>query len=128
MAICSLSEFTDSFINTLLEDHQFYEMDDGVGDERFDRKLADEANSTLKALCLTFFKTNENDIHLIEGRGGASGVQEAGYLFYMTIVGHGIGFWDTTIVKDQELADRLDNACKPYGLYVYTGDDGLVYT
>ena len=123
MTTDSLSQFTDAFINTLIEDLEANDREEG--NER-DLELSQETHNDIARMCKEFFIANEEQIHVVEGRG-CSGVQEAGYLFYMTIVGHGVGFWDNTIMSNEDIGIHLDNASKSYSLDAYIGDDGLIY-
>lgn len=51
--------------------------------------------------------------------------EQNGHDFWLTINGHGAGFWDRGY---GETGEALTQACKNYSpIYVYAGDDGLIY-
>lgn len=131
MTQCSASHFTDHFISSLLEDLQFTEMDEGIGDERFDRELSPQAHKTIAIMCKAFFIANEADILSDEleycSYWGDDREGKAGHNFYMQVIGHGVGFWDGRY--PEKLGAKLSEACEAhaYSISPYVGDDGLVY-
>lgn len=132
MVQCSASILADSFIDTLLEDFKYTERDEGIGDERFDRELSQEALEKIVGMCRQFFIDNEEDILSDEIEcdyryWGNNKAARTGHEFYMQVVGHGGGFWDGRY--PQQIGNRLSDACGPYAYSIepYVGDDGLVY-
>jgi len=79
--------------------------------------LAPETLEKMKADCDKFQVENAQDI---EGRE-----EQAGHDFLLTRNRHGCGFLDGDWLKAGE---RLTEACKKYPeVYLYVGDDGLIY-
>jgi hypothetical protein len=83
----------------------------------------DIAPETLREMieeCRQFQADNAADIGAEHAR--------AGHDFWLTRNGHGAGFWDRPEVYGQAQADRLSEACEPWGSYdLYVGDDGQIY-
>lgn len=51
--------------------------------------------------------------------------EQIGHDFWLTRNGHGAGFWDRGLGA---VGDGLSKASKSYGgVYLYVGDDGLIY-
>jgi hypothetical protein len=51
--------------------------------------------------------------------------EQIGHDFWLTRNGHGVGFWDRGLGT---IGDALSKASKSYGeVYLYVGDDGLIY-
>ena len=51
--------------------------------------------------------------------------EQIGHDFWLTRNGHGTGFWDRGL---GDVGDDLSKASKSYGeVYLYVGDDGMIY-
>jgi hypothetical protein len=84
---------------------------DDIADDTLDEMIDD---------CRQFQADNTADIGDEHAR--------AGHDFWLTRNGHGAGFWDRPEVYGQAQADRLSEACDPWGSYdLYIGDDGQIY-
>jgi hypothetical protein len=81
-------------------------------------ELSNEARVTALQDCYRFEQENSELI----GTDSAA----AGHDFWMTRNGHGVGFWDGD--WEEPAGELLTKAAKEFGeLWVYVGDDGLVY-
>lgn len=66
----------------------------------------------------------EKYAYLIDDEDRNTGLDYFVHNFWLTRNGHGAGFWDGDYVN----GDALTDACKEYGeIYLYVGDDGLIY-
>jgi len=76
------------------------------------KQMEDEVND--------FIKSNE-DLLIESGQSD----EQIGHDFWLTRNGHGAGFWDRGLGA---VGDELSKASKSYGeVYLYVGDDGLIY-
>lgn len=97
-----------------------------------DFKLSDDADVILRAICLTFCRLNRTLLHQyareMDGKTSGCGTvwEHAGHDFWMTLAGHGVGFWDRGLGT---LGDDLTSACEPFEHKIepYIGDDGLIH-
>lgn len=84
-----------------------------------DAEFSDDALVTIRNACAEFLS---GEIDAIDADGQTP--EQFGHDFYMTSVGHGVGFWD----GDWPIhGERLTEKCRPYHFDFYVGDDGLVY-
>ena len=85
--------------------------------------IDDIAPQTLKQMEIEvndFIEANE-DMLIESGQSD----EQIGHDFWLTRNGHGAGFWDRGLGA---VGDDLSKASKPYGeVYLYVGDDGLIY-
>lgn len=113
MAYCSLSEFTDAYIEAALWssiDDDGNPLDDG-------RDVDDIAPETLAAIWC-------------DGGPGMPGMHTqaamAGHDFWLTRCGHGAGFWDGDWPEPH--AQALTDAAEAFGnVDLYLGDDGKAW-
>lgn len=95
-----------------------------------DYELAPESLESIEKDCRAFVQANLEDLlEYAENRtydpSQGSVWEYAGHDFWLTRVGHGVGFWDRGL---GDLGDRLTAACKVFKeQWPYVGDDGLVY-
>jgi hypothetical protein len=96
--------------------------------------VADLAPSTLDEIisdCARFQEIAESFLKQAYARGYEP--EQAGRDFWFTRNGHGVGFWDRAVLKDDGLGDSLSALCGWQArnglgeLDVYMGDDGKVY-
>ena len=91
--------------------------------------IAPETLEKMRADCADFVEGMRAD--LMEYRTAMwchkwSGEERAGYDFWLTRNGHGVGFWDRGL---DALGQRLSDAAEVYGsVDLYVGDDGLIYS
>ena len=88
-------------------------------------KLSESARAAVEADCREFLATYGHKIFTAFCLTPYYSLEKAGHDFWLTRVGHGVGFWDRGLgAVGQELAD----AARSFGsVCVYIGDDGLVY-
>lgn len=123
------SEFLAGYIAALL-----WSSSDTVEGEQLESLEGFELNDTARvqcaAECRAFMEQNASDLAAYaesEGMPGMPdiGYQKAGLDFWLTRVGHGVGFWDRGL---GELGERLTAASKQAGeRWPFVGDDGEVY-
>lgn len=132
----TISEFTDAFIGTMLQDLEQTENEErfleGLDEIEISRDDLDPgALEKIVRSCREFYIANETHIHakdacLREGTysdGFYNPVPFAGSDFYMSWVGHGVGFWDTTCWKAEHGQPMYDYA-KGMGYFkLYLGFD-----
>jgi hypothetical protein len=88
-----------------------------------DDDLAPDTIAQIVADCKRFQEENSDDIATWEGDYTPDDM--AGYDFWMTRNGHGVGFWDGDW---GDVGERLTEACKEYPeVNLYVGDDGKIY-
>lgn len=120
----ALDAFTQGYIEAM------FFTDTGTGDDEDleDATVADlspEALETIKADCAAF---QAKAAALLEEAYGRDYTEEqAGRDFWFTRNGHGVGFWDRTDLEEGDLGDRLSDMCRHSEVYLYRGDDGLLY-
>lgn len=111
-----------------------YDVEYKHGDPRADSDKATGINpddiepATLRAMvadCAKFERENRDLLdRAMELSGNDDG--QAGYDFYMTRVGHGVGFWETPDWPEAE-GEELTKAAKKYGEFnLMIGDNGAV--
>lgn len=115
--------FTESYIDAAIEDGQ--DRGEEESDLRLDGlsscDLADEARTKMEADCKAFIDANAETLARVMCDLSAG---DAGYNFYMSRMGHGVGFWDRDLGED---GDKLHEACKHREIYLYRGEDGKIY-
>ena len=128
MTYCSLSEFTDAYIEAALWssiDDDGNPLDDG----RDVDDIAPETLAAMRADCRAFYIANEASIWC-DGGPGMPGMHTqaamAGHDFWLTRCGHGAGFWDGDWPEPH--ASTLNDAAQAFGnVDLYIGDDGKVW-
>lgn len=106
------------------------ESDESGGDplnENYDANDIDpETLAEMVADCRKFQEENEDALDSAEVSSLYSVEEMAGYDFWMTRNGHGVGFWDGDWSEPE--GEQLDEAAKAFGEYdLYVGDDGKIY-
>jgi hypothetical protein len=132
------------YIATMLSDLQFREMDEACTDDREERDtgtiytLNDSLYAKCKADCEAFMADNataiEEALALVPGEEGLRYGRDymtydrIGYYFYMSRVGHGVGFTDDAVPGESECLAALEKAARDAAHFEpYLGDDGEVY-
>jgi hypothetical protein len=132
------------YIATMLQDLQFREMDEACMAEREERDtgtiytLSDALYAKCKADCESFMAANataiEQALELVPGEEGLRYGRDymthdrIGYYFYMTRVGHGVGFTDDATPGESGCLATLEKAARDSAHFEpYIGDDGEVY-
>ena len=92
-----------------------------LDDNAYDTDVAESTYESFKEDCIKFITENQLDLH--ESKLSDDLI---GHNFWLTRNGHGRGFWDHGLGL---VGDKLTKASKVYGeVYLYIGDDGLVYS
>lgn len=87
--------------------------------------LAPQALATILADCKAFQEANAAALEdAYTSEAVAYDEAHAGHDFWLTRNGHGAGFWARGLGT---VGDTLSDACRRSEVYVYLGDDGLVY-
>jgi hypothetical protein len=114
----NIDKFTEAYLTCAL----WSSNDDHGKALDIGHKITDLARETLKkhvADCAAFQKAHWDSI--------ASDPGHAGHDFWLTRNGHGAGFWDGD--WPEPAATVLTDAAEHYGeVYLYIGDDGLIYS
>lgn len=106
-----LNDFIDGYTYALLE----LESQDGV--VMYEDLLSEEATSSIKKDCASFYQ--DNSTRFYDDR-------VAGVDFYLTRNGHGAGFWDGDY--SEEDGKFLTERAHEYGaVWAYIGDDNKIY-
>lgn len=132
----NLDTFTKAFIEAFLMDINEYEKErskeereDGLNLHLIDYDLRDMDPRSLKKIIKDCKKFQDDNIEEIE-KGGAGlddPYESAGYDFYFTRNGHGVGFWETDRWEDP-YGKQLTSAARKFGsIDGYVGDDNKVY-
>jgi len=119
-----LDRFTNAFIEA------FYFADTGEdGQPDSDADLSEACRLDIEADCRSFWRRFGRYLTTETCRKAFDDpVTQAGYDFYMTRQGHGVGFWEDEWPGPARHRDLLTKAAKGYGeLFMYQGDDGLIY-
>lgn len=131
-----------SYLATALEDCQFSENEDACEDEREARDCGtiydcpQETFDRAQSDCIAFMSANGRWIQrALDLEPGEDGLRygrdhfthdRIGYYFYMTRVGHGVGFTDDG--DDMALQIMADySRVRPWCEGLYIGDDGKAY-
>jgi hypothetical protein len=132
----NLDTFTTAFIEAFLMDvnenekqRSKEEREDEVNLHLIDYELRDIDPRSLKKIIKDCDKFQNDNIEAIEkGGAGLNDIYErAGYDFYYTRVGHGVGFWETDKWEDP-YGKELTSAAKKFGsIDGYAGDDNKIY-
>ena len=123
--------FFDSYLETALwsstdvVEGEDVNLDDVCGlDDISGATLSDSIDD-----CLDFYRaaveaTESFQITTLDGYN--LNPSQYGHDFWLTRCGHGAGFWDGDYPEN--LGNTLTDLSKPYGdVYLYIGDDGLIY-
>lgn len=116
--------FTESYIDTAIEDGSDRGGEDSEDlnlDGLNSSDLADEARAKMEADCKAFIDANAETLTAVMENMGAG---DAGYNFYMSRQGHGVGFWDRGLGANGE---KLHDACKHREIYLYKDEDGKIH-
>ena len=116
-----MDQFTQAYIEAALwstndesDESGGNPLDDNYGPE----DIAPDTLAEMVADCKRFQEENADDI---DGRDG-----QAGYDFWMTRNGHGVGFWETPDWPEDS-GSRLTEASEVFGeVYLYVGDNGRI--
>jgi hypothetical protein len=125
-----LDEFTLAYIEAALWSTN--DESDESGGEPLDanysiENIADEALEKMAADCRRFQEENAADLALYD-HPRYTAEEMGGHDFWLTRNGHGCGFWDRNDCLPEEAGQRLTDAAEHYGeVYLYVGDDGLIY-
>ena len=132
----NLDTFTKAFIEAFLVDvnenekqRSEEEREDGIGLHLIDYELRDIDPRSLQKIINDCVKFKKDNIEAIEngGAGLKDMYERAGYDFYYTRVGHGVGFWETDKWEDP-YGKELTSAAKKFGsIDGYAGDDNKIY-
>lgn len=129
VSLRSLDKFTWAYIDAALSSTSDYSDESGGDplDENYDANdIAPETLAEMAADCKRFQEENEGALDSAEVSGRYSVDEMAGYDFWMTRNGHGVGFWDGDWSEPE--GDQLDEASSVFGEYdLYVGDDGMIY-
>lgn len=113
------TDFVDSYLETALWS-SFDDEGNSLDDEYSTEDFSHEALSQAIMESTKFIDENWDD--LIESGGSED---RHGHDFWLTRNRHGAGFWDRGY---DDIGKRLTEAAHAYGeLYIYAGDDGLLY-
>jgi len=105
--------------------------DDGKPLDSLDAELAPQTIAKMESDCAQFQLENAEllaEDHRTSARAayGCTVAESAGHDFWLTRNGHGAGFWDGD--WEEPAATKLTEASKQFGeIYLYIGDDGLIY-
>ena len=126
--------FLQSYIATMLEDVQARENDEACSEDREPRDcgtiytVPDGTFDQMRADAERFQREAANDLTAAHDMGVLYGRDQAGADFYLTRVGHGVGFWDRGIGEAGErLTARVGHGTAFPSFDPYIGDDGAVY-
>jgi hypothetical protein len=132
----NLDTFTKAFIEAFLMDvnenekqSSEEEREDGLNLHLVDYELRDIDPRSLKKIIKDCDKFQKDNIEAMEkGGDGLDDIYErAGYDFYYTRMGHGVGFWETDKWEDP-YGKKLTSAAEKFGsIDGYVGDDKKVY-
>lgn len=131
--IAQLDEFTLAYIECAL----WASTDESTpqGGEPLDANytiddIAPEAMDKMIADCQRFQADNAADIAAGPNYPDYTVSERAGHDFWLTRNHHGAGFWDGDWPEEpEEVGKRLTKAAQCYGeVYLYIGDDGLIYS
>lgn len=99
---------------------------DGLGDDASVAEIAPISLAKITADCMAFQQANAALLAQAYDRTGYDPAS-AGRDYWFTRNGHGAGFWDRETLDAAGLGDRLSEACGRSEMYLYRGDDGLIY-
>ncbi|GLO68622.1 hypothetical protein MACH17_01390 [Phaeobacter inhibens] len=117
-----LKDFTDSYVETM------YRADTGEdGQPNSDAIMSAALQITTLADCIAFWSRNACYVRLT-----TANPSQAGYDFWMTRNGHGVGFWARPETYTTETgafygAMLTDAAERAGPVEIYAGDDGAIY-
>lgn len=123
----SLDDFTQGYIEAAFftdtgPDH----AEEGLDDASSVAEIAPVSLAKITADCAAFQQANAALLAEAYERDGYDPAS-AGRDYWFTRNGHGVGFWDRTTLDAEGLGDRLTEACGRSEMYLYRGDDGLIY-
>lgn len=119
-------EFTNAYIEAALS-ASYDDQDVPFDDEKYEKKLRKATRAELEAHCKRFLEKLESEPFTDDERNEVLfDAETAGYHFWMTRNGHGVGFWDGD--WPAELGQKLTTLSKSFGeCTLYIGDDGRIY-
>ena len=107
--------------------------EDSEHEDLLEYDLAPETRRALRALCEAWTRQHEALLRQYTAKRRADVCEGpvdifayAGHDFWLTSVGHGVGYWDRSLGA---LGNLLTTACDPlaHKMDAYVGDDGFVY-
>ena len=120
----------DEFARAYVEAALWAETDDKCEPLDSNHTIDDLAPETLDKMaedCQRFQTENAADIAAGPDHPDYTAPERAGHDFWLTRNHHGCGFWDGD--WPEPLGERLTAAAHAYGeVYLYVGDDGLIYS
>lgn len=105
---------TDAYIETAV-----WSSTDDRGEplDSSDAPISESLRAESRIECQDFYTANAEDLADIDP-------EQAGYDFWLTRNGHGVGFWDRDL---GELGDRLSEAARICGeVWLFVSDDGEI--
>ena len=127
-----LEEFFDSYIETILWSTSDESDESGgvpMNENYSPDDVAPECLSAMKADCKKFLDKHGAAINAVDPyflSKQHTNMVMAGYDFWMTRVGHGVGFWAGD--WPDPLGDELTETSEQFGeVWPYVGDDGQIY-
>jgi hypothetical protein len=129
--LIELDDFTRSYAECALWATND-ESDDRGGEPMDSNYTVDDiAPETLEKMaedCRRFQAENAADLALYN-HPQWSAAELGGHDLWLTRNGHGCGFWDRNDCLPEDAGERLTEAAKKYGeVYLYVGDDGLIFS
>ncbi len=127
-AWAGLDEFTRGYIEAA-----FFTYEDCEPGDPAAATFADISPNSLAAIrqeCAEFQRKYAKAIEAATADDRQYDTERCGNDFWYTRNGHGVGFWDrrAITIRQQRGLDVLDKASRRYGeVYLYRGDDGLIY-
>lgn len=88
--------------------------------------LAPQAREDIAKECADWQEANAALLDLAYARQEYD-PEQAGRDYWYTRNGHGVGFWDRTVLDADGLGDKLSAAARYSDRYLTRGDDGLIY-
>src|SRR5271157_4060533 len=126
MKIEDLDAFTRAYIEAALWS-TVDDLDEPL-DQNYDAGDIDsETLAEMATDCRKFQAENAADLALYDSPQWTA-AELGGHDFWLTRNGHGCGFWDRNGILPEDAGERLTAAAEKYGeVYLYVGDDGLIY-
>jgi len=127
LAYAGLDDFTQGYIEAaFFTDTGPDQEADGLGDDASVAEIAPISLAKITADCMAWQQANASLLAQAYDRIGYDPAS-AGRDYWFTRNGHGVGFWDRKPLDAEGLRDRLSAACRYREVYLYRGDDGLIY-
>lgn len=126
----TLDSFTRAYCIAMLWSSTDGEPPEPLDENHSLEDIAPEAMEKIKADCAKFQAENAEHINCdgapVARDVGDDSAARAGFDFWLTRCGHGVGFWDGDWPEPH--GDILTKASKAYGeQWPYVGDDGKIY-